>query len=104
LSLNDTSRVKNNQPNKVAFGVEFFPNPNKGWGYLNITSPKTKGPVLVTLQDVNGNIVYHTAEQLSGGDKTSLLLVFNALPSGAYILNIRFNTGEVLTKKLVIVK
>jgi len=104
LSLNDTSRVKNNQPNKVAFAVEFFPNPNKGWGYLNITSPKTKGPVLVTLQDVNGNIVYHTAEQLSGGDKTSLLLVFNALPSGAYILNIRFNTGEVLTKKLVIVK
>jgi photosystem II stability/assembly factor-like uncharacterized protein len=104
LSLNDTSRVKNKQHNKVAFAMKFFPNPNKGWGYLSITSPKTKGPVLVTLQDVNGNIVYRTAEQLSGGDKTSLLLVFNALPSGAYILNIRFNTGEVLTKKLVIVK
>lgn len=103
LSLNDTPRVKK-QPNKVAFGMKFFPNPNKGWGYLDITSPKTKGPVLVTLQDVNGNIVYRIAEQLSGGDKTSLLLVFNALPSGAYILNIRFNTGEVLTKELVIVK
>jgi hypothetical protein len=103
LSL-DTSRVKNKQHNKAAFTVKFFPNPNKGWGYLNITSPKTKGLVLVTLQDVNGNIVYRTAEQLSGGDKTSLLLVFNALPSGTYILNIRFNTGDVLTKKLVIVK
>ena len=84
--------------------AEFYPNPNKGWAYLNISSPDRNGHVAVYLQDINGNTVYRTSEQLRGSDKTSLMLNLNALTSGMYILQIRFNTGELITKKVVIVK
>jgi hypothetical protein len=66
--------------------------------------PNTNGRVMMSLQDMNGNIVYQASERLLGSDKTSLMLVFNALPSGTYVLNIRFDKGAAITKKMVIVK
>jgi hypothetical protein len=50
------------------------------------------------------NIVYQASEQLSGIGKTSLMLDLKALTSGIYIVNIRFNTGELISKKVVIAK
>jgi hypothetical protein len=104
VSLAAARAAETLQPANVSTTVTFYPNPTKGLGYLNITSPNTNGRVMVSLQDMNGNIVYQASEQLSGGGKTSLLLMFNAHSSGIYILKIRFSTGEVITKKVVIVK
>jgi hypothetical protein len=93
-----------NSPNDNALATaEFYPNPNKGWGYLNITSPHDNAHVGLYLHDINGNTVYQASEQLSS-NKSLFMLNFNALSSGTYILQIRFNTGELITKKVTIVK
>ncbi|WP_143774034.1 T9SS type A sorting domain-containing protein, partial [Niastella vici] len=89
--------------NKVSTNVEFYPNPNKGWGFLSITSPHDNAHVGLYLHDINGNTVYQASEQLSS-NKSLFMLNFNALSSGTYILQIRFNTGELITKKVTIVK
>jgi len=91
-------------PNDSAISVAFYPNPNKGLGYLDISSPHGNGHVTVYLQDMNSNIVYQASEQLSGTGKTSLVLNLKALTPGIYIANIRFNTGELISKRVVIVQ
>lgn len=91
-------------PNDSAISAAFYPNPNRGLGYLDISSPHGDGHVTVYLQDMNGNIVYQALEQLSGTGKTILMLNLKTLASGIYTVNIRFNTGELISKKVVIVK
>ncbi|THU30237.1 PKD domain-containing protein [Niastella caeni] len=103
--LSATTPGENTVPNNNALTTaEFYPNPNKGWGYLNISSPYNNGHVTLYLQDINGNIVYKASEQLNGSNKAMMLLNLHGIPSGAYVLQIRFNTGELITKKVMIVK
>jgi hypothetical protein len=96
--------VKVLQMSHVTTNMEFYPNPNKGWGCLTITSPHNNTHVNLYLHDINGNTVYQASEQLNGSNKNMLMLNLNALKSGTYILQIRFNTGELITKKVTIVK
>jgi hypothetical protein len=104
-SFSDMASELNTVPNDDASPtVEFYPNPNKGWGYLNISSSHSNGHVTLYLNDMNGHTVYQTSEQLRDGDKTSLMLNLSGLSSGIYILHVRFNSGELITKKVTVVK
>ncbi|WP_143774441.1 LamG-like jellyroll fold domain-containing protein, partial [Niastella vici] len=104
VDLAVTPPVNAGQPGDAITNVEFYPNPNKGWGYLNITSPHDNAHVNLYLQDMNGNTVYQASEQINSSNKSTFMLNFSALTSGTYLLQIRFNTGELITKKVTIIK
>jgi hypothetical protein len=94
------ARVGLSLNNNTSVGI--YPNPVKNIANLHMPANASKQDekITVSVADMNGKIVMKK-QLISAGNKSDLKLDMSGLNGGLYIINLKFKSGKIISKKIL---
>lgn len=94
--------LSDNIHTNIEFGIsELFPNPTQGEVTILYQSQKQDIPITLRLQNLSGKVVYQASILPSQKGENQLMIDFNHLESGLYLLTLE-QAGQITIRKILV--